>query len=506
MNKKKLHKTFTIILSCIILACYLLLVSSLVFSKGVCCGDDAYFAIIAKNLANGLGFASTVQPNVARYTVQQFDPLIGTTPTIIIPAALLIKIFGNTYWAPGLSNLILWSLLLVGIGLFLQKYSYGNGFSLFTFSFIYLSYTFMPYHFEQWYALLGEVPAALLIILAVLCYLNRDSYVSHVFSGLLFASAVQAKFLALIAFAVFVLVQGLVYPDQNPAKLSSSLKSSLKRILYIIIGFSFPYILFESWKLSILGSQDYVENWHKYFVYVRSDGARFDQFSSVIVMLIERLQILLDRFGLLLPATGLVLMLVWLIIKEDKNLKYLYIVLVSIIVVYSFWWLFFSIGWARYFIICLILLIFVISLPLLSIKSKLQLYSYLFLVIIFTSNNWGRLKYPFEGLNGRYFSPIAKTEALLETSRILNQNIYHDESRIATQWWATAADIEYLMNDSMNFTTVWDDDLKNTDSFWVAVNTKFSNADFVDLLKNCQDLQQLDVYVLAKCEQYVFVP
>lgn len=129
-------------------------------------------------------------------------------------------------------------------------------------------------------------------------------------------------------------------------------------------------------------------------------------------------------------------------------------------------------------------------------------------MIIFTSNNWGRLGYPFEGLNGQYFSPTSNTEALLDVSGILSQEIYNGEGRIATEWWATAADIEYMMNDSLNFTTVLDDDLKKAGTFWVAANTKFASKgdmSFADLLKACDNFQQIGVYVLARCEYNVFV-
>ena len=492
----------------ILLLIFVVMALSLVFSRGVCCGDDAYFAIMAKNLAHGLGFTSTVQPFATHYIAQQFDPLIGPTPAIIFPAALFIKIFGNTYWAPGLSNVILWSSLLIIIGILLQRNNYGIGFVFFTFSFLYLAFTFMPIHFEHWYALLGEIPAALLIILAILCFFYRNSVLNQILTGLLFAFAVQAKFLALIGFLVFLIAHVLIYPREQPGEFTFSLKLYLKRLLNLGIGFSLPYIFFESWKFLILGPHNYVENWRGYFEYIRSDGATLDQSASLIVLLAERLSLLLDRFGILLPNVGFVLMLVWLMIKRDQTLKQLYVVLVLIIAAYSFWWIFFSTGRARYFIISLILLIFVISLPLLSRKPKLQLYLYFVLIILFTSNNWAQLKRPFEGLNGRYFSPTSNTRALLEVSKILNQNTYNDEGRIATEWWATAADIEYLMDDSLNFTTVWDKQLRNDDSFWVAANTRFTSQgemNFMDLLKNCKDVQQIDVYVLAKCEQNVFV-
>ncbi len=492
----------------ILLSGFITIALSLVWSKGICCGDDAYFAVIAKNLAHGMGFTSTVQPLVTRYTARPFDPVIGTTPTIIYSAALFIKIFGNTYWAPGLSNVVLWSVLLIGIGLFLQKNNHGIGFVFFTFSFLYLAFTFMPYHFEQWYALLGEIPAALLMILAILCFLHRDSALNQILTGLLFSLAVQAKFASLIGFLAFLVVQTLAHPGEQPVGFLLPLKTYTKRLLYIGAGFLLPYVFFESWKLLALGAHNYVENGRVYFEYVGRDGIRFDQYPSLIALLEDRLNILLARFGILLPNVGLVLMLVWLMVKNDRRLKQLYLVLVSIIITYMFWWIFLSIGWARYFIISLILLIFVISLPLLSKIPKLQIYLYFALVIIFTSNNWGRLGYPFEGLNGQYFSPTSNTEALLDVSGILSQEIYNGEDRIATEWWATAADIEYMMNDSLNFTTVLDDDLKKAGTFWVAANTKFASKgdmSFADLLKACDDFQQIGVYVLARCEYNVFV-
>lgn len=511
MLKHKNNTVITNVVAVVILSIFIIISLSLVFSKGICCGDDAYHAIIAKNLANGLGYASTIQPYTPRFSVVLFDPLLGTGPTLFLPAALIIKVFGNTYWAPGLANVILWSLLLAFIGILLRKYNYGSGFAFFTFLFLYLCYSIMAYHFEHWYALLGEVPAALLIVLGVLYYLYQDARLNQILTGVLFSLAVQAKLLALTAFLVFLVflmfnfLYSLIYPRNQSEKIPALLKKFVFRIVYIGIGFIIPFTLFEFWKFFTLGPFEFTQVWGEYLKEAGYGAyrTRFDQSSTLIELYTERLGTLMDRFGILLSNLWIILMLAWLMLRKDEKIRRLFFVLVTIIVVYSSWWTFFSDGRARYFIICLILLIFTISLPLLSRQPKLYVFLYFVLLIAFSSNNWARLKYPFQDV-GQYFKPIARTQALLETSRILSQRVQsREDGRIITQWWATAADMEYILDTSLNFTTYLDKESRSDGSFFVMVDTRFMNKDdkdFVDLLTGCKDLQEIDVYLLAICE------
>ncbi len=214
----------------------------------------------------------------------------------------------------------------------------------------------------------------------------------------------------------------------------------------------------------------------------------------------------MDRFGILLSNLWIILMLAWLILRRDEKIRRLFFVLVTIIVVYSSWWTFFSDGRARYFIICLILLIFTITLPLLSRQPKFRILLYFILLIGVSSGNWVRLKYPFENVE-QYFKPNARTQALLEASRILSPWVQaNGDRRIITQWWATAADMEYILDTSLNFTTYLDKESRDDGSFFVMVDTRFMNKDdkdFVDLLTGCKDIQEIDVYLLAMCESAV---
>jgi len=195
-------------------------------------------------------------------------------------------------------------------------------------------------------------------------------------------------------------------------------------------------------------------------------------------------------------------LLVWLMVTDDEKLKQLFFVFTSIFVVYSLWWVFFSIGWARYFIICLTIFIFLISLPLLSHRSNYLIFIYFLSVILLSSNNMNIFKYPFSVVDGNSFRPNAQTRALLDTSEFLSNNAITPDTRIATQWWATSADMEYLMGSYLNFTTFRDEALQTGDFFVVAVNTKFmskEDSDFIALLEGCENVKENNIYLLANC-------
>jgi hypothetical protein len=65
----------------IILIAFSLFAVVLAFSVGVGFADDAYHAVIAKNLAHGLGYTSTIQDARADFIALKFDPRVGVGPT-----------------------------------------------------------------------------------------------------------------------------------------------------------------------------------------------------------------------------------------------------------------------------------------------------------------------------------------------------------------------------------------------------------------------------------------
>lgn len=507
MPENRVSKIISVILTFIALLTFIVIALSLVWSKGVCCADDAYLSTVAKNLANGLGYASSMQAFVSHYTIRPFDPTDGTGPTIILPAALFIRIFGNTYWAPGLANVTLWSLLLVLIVFFVhKKYNHGIVFLLFVSLFLYLNYALMTYHFEHWYALLGEVPSALFIMLGIICFYYRNARVNQLLTGVLFSLAVESKLLSLVAVLGFVVAYGVVYFSKRSEDWIPYLKNPFTQVFFVGSGFLIPVSLFELWKLFVLRRYNYLENWREYLGFIRDKGMHLDQFPSLVIFYGLRSDVLAGGFGIILPIVAGMLILGWLMVRKDTNLEQLYTVFSIIVIIFSAYWIFVSNGRARYFIICLILLNFTMSLPLLSSRSKIYIILYSLLLFVIPFNTWERLQYPFEGVNGQFFKPTIKTQALIEVSKALSQKKQPSNGPYigVTQWWATAADVEYLMDMSYNFTTFRDPSLLNNKPtvFTVVVNTLFldkNDKDFNDLIATCEEVIKIDVYMIATC-------
>jgi hypothetical protein len=472
-----------------------------VFSVGVGCADDAYHAVIAKNLASGLGYTSTIQDGSAAFTALQFDPRVGVGPTIIFPASVIIRIFGNTYWAPGLANVTLWSLLCVGIGLLMRKYQSGVGLSLATLSFFYLGFALMTFHFEQWYALLGEIPSALLIILSVLLFFHDGSRLCQFLSGIAMSLAVQAKLLSLLAFMVFLLVLAIFHALDRSKKMPDRLSEFIHGVIYLSAGFIIPVIAFEIMKFFGLGPSGYMNNWRSYLSFINNKGVNQSQALSLHALYKGRAAIIYERFGVALQSVPFMLAFAGLLVSSNKKLWRIYIVFVSMIIFYLLWWIFISIGWGRYFIIPLILIIAAVSLPFFVLYPRKWLWLYFMLLVIWPAGTWDRLAHPFSLMDSGYFMPTKRTEALLKTSNILSRADAGE--RVLTQWWATAASLEYMSDSHLISTTYRDEAHKHTTPYWIAADTLFvdpNDKDFSELCNHCRGLRKVGDYLVGKCE------
>src|SRR5437016_134312 len=78
----------------LLLIIFAVIVYEHVFSNGLCCADDSMYATVAKNLAFGKGYVQST-PLDGSIGLRSFDPAVGTGPTVIIPTAALVYIFGN---------------------------------------------------------------------------------------------------------------------------------------------------------------------------------------------------------------------------------------------------------------------------------------------------------------------------------------------------------------------------------------------------------------------------
>lgn len=494
----KSASTFLTFISILIFVCFVTINLGMVFSSGVCCGDDAYFAVVAKNLANGLGYSSSFYGSTS-YTLQPFDTGISTGPTIILPASLIIKLFGNTYWAPGLTIVAIWSTLLIMIGklIFKQVPSHIN-FLAMVLVFFFYCLTFFPYHFEHWYSLLGEVPSALFIILGILVYFDKSTKGNLLLTGLLFSLAVQSKQIALLPFITFIVFVNFITLISDKLSIGNFIKSSIESNLFIFLGFIAPIFLFEIWRYISLGFNGYVNYLLEFFSFFVDKGVGGTTQSWELIS--SRVGLLKSRFGISLPIVIIFLSLFFFEVRKDKKLLKIYSVIFTIVIVYSIYWIFFSIGWARYYIICLILIIFCLIFPL-FLKNTCKKISLLYLIVLVTVSiiNFRNLNltHPFQGIT--LFTRSASSASSEIMVDLLSTQL--DKKPFITQWWATAADLEYLLPSYSNFTTYHDQTFDFEKQFVIAVDSRLlaPDEDFEELLEGCKTYE-VNRYIYGLCE------
>lgn len=161
--------------------------------------DHFIASVVAKNISQGLGWVTT------GYETFLLNPESLTGPTVVVPMALAIAVFGNQLAVPGLAMATLNVLLLFGV--LLQSRRYWPELSQHTLFMLPLLALFASLWPHSWYRAGGEVTAALLLTNAAL--LLATSLREHstldwrtaLLAGLLAGLAATSKQLALLACA-----------------------------------------------------------------------------------------------------------------------------------------------------------------------------------------------------------------------------------------------------------------------------------------------------------------
>ena len=149
------------------------------------------------------------------------------------------------------------------------------------------------FHFEQWYAFLGEIVATALIIVAHwILSSERFSGGWLVLAGLALGLAFQAKFLAAIAASGIVLLFVIRGIDAGcpPAQW-------LRYFATLLIACLIPTLAFEGYKLFQLGADGYAMNWRELLAATKemgTQGAVHVTWSS----LQQRMALVYERLGL----------------------------------------------------------------------------------------------------------------------------------------------------------------------------------------------------------------
>lgn len=159
--------------------------------------DDAFFAVVAKNVASGVGYASSYNE------VKAYDEEISTGPTVILPASLLVSAFGNELWVPGVAAALQCLSWLAVLLLVTARTSGGTpGWSMalaMLVAFVTLARLGFSAAYGYWFELYGEIPAALMVATGAILLLSRERDGGRITGGLLLGLAVVTKLLAALA-------------------------------------------------------------------------------------------------------------------------------------------------------------------------------------------------------------------------------------------------------------------------------------------------------------------
>lgn len=483
----------------LVLVGFVLIASALMISRGVCCADDGSFALLAKNLAWGHGYASSIGYHSSIFSLKLFDSTVQTTgPTLIFPTAFAIWLFGNQYWVPGATHIVIWLTLFFVIYRTLCSVTESNRISASASVFLVLVYAVSPYHFEQWCALLGEVPSILFVILGfTLWAIDPCSKHRIIGASLLIGLGVMTKLLSLIYVAAFALS---VFVWNLSSDKAGKIRSALTDLLLVVWFCLLPLVCFEVWKLFILGFAGYVDNNLQLFKYAREQG--MINKLLIIEQLTERSQNFYLRFGVSISEMLLLgLASIYIAFKIGSNwLLRLTTVSFAGTFIHLTYWLFFSVGWPRYFYSGLVLLCFIVAIPLQVINKKSLAIYLLVIAVVLTGAIWrtklltGTLwptSYPILIPDTWFAAAPERKNQLLVTGFL---DAYYDRRPFVAFWGGSVTDLEYLLRGVANFTGY--QGLKSQDyerGFLLIKNTVFDKykyggseeQQFKSLIANC---------------------
>jgi hypothetical protein len=416
-------------------------------SHGLCCADDAWLAIIAKSLANGLGYATTFAASEEITHPILFNPSTGTGPMLIVPCAIAFKIFGKNEVLPGLTAILTWggvlTLVLARISRRVDGLSFLVGVSVMCAAFL-ASFSF---HFEQWYAFLGEVVAAAFLILAYWVISNeRFSGKSSFLCGLALGCAFQAKFLTAIAATGIVLVfvvRGM-HVGFRPVQW-------VKYATALLIGFLLPTLTFEAYKLFELGGHGYLPNWQELLHWIKAQGMPSNIHVNVLLVQ-QRIALVHDHFGLnlvgLLALIAFGMFLYWR--SASKNWILFSAGLLLSVTTTAIYWATLSVGWPRYLVIAVAMGAFLLSVPIFTLELWPK-FLFALLALALLRTGLSRDRYILHSADHGLFRPTTERAARASLVRIIDQRKQEAPTILASRWWASFAAVEFSLPGSMNF-------------------------------------------------------
>lgn len=223
--------------------------------------DEAYNLTVPLNLLAGLGYTS--DGTLYGSTLAPFDPRISTGPAALLPAAAVLATGVDPVIGARLVPLLYWGLLLAGLGILGARL--GGRFAALLAMAVPLAFdatqTVSPIQGPA--DLLGEIPAAALLVWALIA-LPRRAWLA----GLLVGLAIQAKLIALLALPAFAVALWVLAPGRGAERLRATFRRSLLPLAMAAI----PSLLFEVAALVQLGPAGYPKHLRSLGGFILSGG------------------------------------------------------------------------------------------------------------------------------------------------------------------------------------------------------------------------------------------
>ncbi len=333
--------------------------------------DDMSFANVSKSVAAGEGYQSVFFDKSYPFNVS-----VTTGPILIMPASLLIKLFGNQYWVPGLASAIMTLLGFILIFTALKpilKYEIWGGCC--TGLVLLLLSTFTEtekQYYYIWYLMMGEALAILLVVAAI-CFgcsglpvasgvsASQDTR-SAFLSGLCFSFAFLTKVITIFGAIGFALVAGLWL------LFTTRRISSLWSLRWQLAGFAAPVAMYELIKLISLGMVGYMQFYHLRMQQIHYQGLSNGNPQGRAMQIISRISVALHsplffHAAVTACAVFFFVILVTMLLKTKQKiipvspdtrapLKLLALAMGGAFITHSFWWVAYSDGNDRYLIEC----------------------------------------------------------------------------------------------------------------------------------------------------------
>jgi hypothetical protein len=409
---------------------FFLWISVPVVRNGLSHADDAVLAHVAKSVAVGKGYGL----EMSKDDFSLFDPGVSTGPTLIVPIAFLIWVFGAVDQLPGAATLVIFIAQLIIAAIAISR-RFGWAPTCGFFSVLLWLLALASANTMFFGVFIGEAVAFgfILIGTALLAAARRDRAIGA--AGLCFSLAFLTKQISL--FAVIGVVGGwLVVSAYNHEQRALIFR---RVAILVLVGSSLP-LAFEAAKLVTLGLVGYQDLWKITLKATASQAigtANPSERLTTFLTVLRSYMLPSLLIGLAIGSAVLLALSRRTQVKGHESVGRFAILAWTGAAAYLLYILMVSILWPRYFWIGIALLFTAISAPLLALQSRLRM---AFIMIVLVGTLGLGLHRPL--LLVRKW--ISNSHAPAERAAIVRLLDEHPQLPYAAQWWACIFDVLYL--------------------------------------------------------------